>query len=343
MQPKTLRTVTDRFNIFKNSRKLSGNKRNYVLTAVRQLFESAETRESMQLGELYGYYGHGRRQLSGSLDIPEVSVMILEGKPVVIENVPSNRTVEVSIDDDGTVTHTQEIFVTEPGKIVSGLIDSNAGGWSWAMGGAEGRRVVPRAFGGFDYVGAPNYISLDHPSFLLESGSTRAQQRELLLESLQTQGYTPEAARTISDHFDAMLDLNADVSGLSEDVLLLEGLLVESNSKINELDDIRKDLSKTVDELNQKNVDRRKLLLEAVSRLPFNVSEQQIDALVEMNSEDDAKAVSALFESILRRNFDDLPLPGKKHQSLSVKINKGPDIHPNTIVTFSKNGPTLFK
>ena len=211
------------------------------------------------------------------------------------------------------------------------------------MGGAEGRRVVPRSFGGFDYVGAPNYISLDHPSFLLESGSTREQQRELLLESLQRQGYTPAAATTISEHFDAMLDLNTDSSSLSEDVLLLEGLLVESDSKITELDNIRKDLTKTVDELNQKNAERRKLLLEAVSRLPFNVSEQQIDALVEMNSEDDAKAVSALFESIIKRNFDDLPLPGKKHHSLPMQISNKSDIHQSTIITFSKNAPILFK
>lgn len=343
MSHKSLRTVTDRFNIFKNSRKLGGNKRNYVLAAVKQLFESANTRESIQLGELYGYYGHGRRQMNGRLDIPEVSVMMLEGKPVVIENVPSNRTVDVSIDDEGTVTHTQEIFVTDPGKIVSGLIDSKAGGWSWAMGGAEGRWVIPREFSGFDYVGAPNYISLDHPSYLLESGSSRAQQREMLLESLQRQGYTPNAAKTISEHFDAMLDMNVDISSMEEDVLLLEGLLVESNTKISDLESMRNDLTKTVSELEEKNASRRTMLLEAVSALPVNLNDEQIEALVNLNSADDAKVVTKLFESVIRKNFKDLPLRNNEHKPSPVKIDNMIDIHSKNIVTFSNNDTLLFK
>ena len=33
------------------------------------------------LGELFGYYGHGRRQLTGKLEVPETSVIMVEGSP----------------------------------------------------------------------------------------------------------------------------------------------------------------------------------------------------------------------------------------------------------------------
>lgn len=211
------------------------------------------------------------------------------------------------------------------------------------MGGAEGRRVIPREFSGFDYVGAPNYISLDHPSYLLESGSSRAQQREMLLESLQRQGYTPNAAKTISEHFDAMLDMNVDISSMEEDVLLLEGLLVESNTKISDLESMRNDLTKTVSELEEKNASRRTMLLEAVSALPVNLNDEQIEALVNLNSADDAKVVTKLFEIVIRKNFKDLPLRNNEHKPSPVKIDNMIDIHSKNIVTFSNNDTLLFK
>lgn len=71
---------------------------------------------------MYGYYGHGRRAMhynkTKSLNLPEVSVVMVDGKPVVLENVPSNRTIDISIDDNGIVTHTQEILDTDTGRIV---------------------------------------------------------------------------------------------------------------------------------------------------------------------------------------------------------------------------------
>ncbi|EKR4920593.1 head processing protein [Escherichia coli] len=343
MTHKTLRTVTDRFNIFKNSRKLSGNKRNYVLTAVRNLFESPYTQESIKLGDLFGYYGHGRREISGQLNVPEVSVIVVEGKGVVVENVPSNRTVDVSITDDGTVTHTQEILVTEPGKIVASLIDSKAGGWSWAMGGAEGRRVVPRAFAGFDYACTPNYVSLDHPSYLFESGTSREQQRSLLLESLQKQGYSASAAKSISEHFDAMQDMSVDVVDIQEDVMLLEGLLVESNLKIESLESLKNELTTTINDLEAKKALRRKLLLESVQKLPVNLSNEQIDALVDMSTEEDVGIVSALFEGVVKQNFGSLPLNNNSHEISRVSINKREDIHNNTIITFSGQNTPLYR
>lgn len=66
-----LKTVTDRFCLYSNARKGRQNGRQYVLSAVKAMLESKETQEGLRLGELFGYYGHGRRQLTGKLEVPE--------------------------------------------------------------------------------------------------------------------------------------------------------------------------------------------------------------------------------------------------------------------------------
>lgn len=99
-----LKTVTDRFCLYSNVRKGRQNGRQYVLSAVKTMLESKETQEGLRLGELFGYYGHGRRQLTGKLEVPETSVIMVEGRPVVIDNVPACRTVAISVDDNGIVT-----------------------------------------------------------------------------------------------------------------------------------------------------------------------------------------------------------------------------------------------
>lgn len=154
-----LKTVTDRFCLYSNARKGRQNGRQYVLSAVKTMLESKETQEGLRLGELFGYYGHGRRQLTGKLEVPETSVIMVEGRPVVIDNVPACRTVAISVDDNGIVTHTQEILNTEPGKIVAAMIESRAGGWSWATGGREsGKIAVTTSFHGVDYVTTPECL-----------------------------------------------------------------------------------------------------------------------------------------------------------------------------------------
>ena len=55
-----MRRVDDVFKIHKEGR-TGGNGRRYVLHAVRQMIQSPATQEGLKLGELEGYYGHGRR------------------------------------------------------------------------------------------------------------------------------------------------------------------------------------------------------------------------------------------------------------------------------------------
>lgn len=121
-----LRTVTDRFSLIDKIRRFTPqNDRNYLLRSVRETFASPEMQERIQLGEMFGYYGHGRRAAyyarTGRLNLPEFAVVMIDGKPVTLENVPSNRTLEVSVDDNGIVTHVQEILDTDPGNIIVGI------------------------------------------------------------------------------------------------------------------------------------------------------------------------------------------------------------------------------
>jgi len=121
-----LRTVTDRFSLIDKIRRFTPqNDRNYLLRSVRGTFASPETQERIQLGEIFGYYGHGRRAVyyaqTGRLNLPEFAVVMIDGKPVSLENVPSNRTLEASVDDNGIVTHVQEILDTDPGNIIVGI------------------------------------------------------------------------------------------------------------------------------------------------------------------------------------------------------------------------------
>lgn len=108
---KALRTVTDRFSLIDKVRRFTPqNDRNYLLRSVRDTLSSNENIERMQLGEMFGYYGHGRRAAyyakAGRLNLPEYAIVMVDGKPVQLENVPSNRTLEVGVDDNGIVTHT---------------------------------------------------------------------------------------------------------------------------------------------------------------------------------------------------------------------------------------------
>ncbi|EIH7792098.1 head processing protein, partial [Escherichia coli] len=224
-----LKTVTDRFCLYSNARKGRQNGRQYVLSAVKTMLESKETQEGLRLGELFGYYGHGRRQLTGKLEVPETSVIMVEGRPVVIDNVPACRTVAISVDDNGIVTHTQEILNTEPGKIVAAMIESRAGGWSWATGGREsGKIAVTTSFHGVDYVTTPNYISLDHPASagMFESADSKS----LLAESLAAHGYSDESVQAVISHYGKMAELEMMVEA-TERTAELETALLESQGR----------------------------------------------------------------------------------------------------------------
>lgn len=320
--PKILRTHTDRFNIFNDGRKLGSNKRNYILNSVRTMFESMETQELLRTGEAYGYYGHSVRQRVGKLNVMETEIINVNGKPVVVDNVPACRTTAISIDDDGTVTHTQEIFDTPTGRIVDSLISSQVGGWSWATSGRDTKAAsITKAYAGMDYVLQPNYLSLDHPAMMLES----TDRDSLLLESLQGAGLDEDSARKAIQIGNSETYLVDRLAELESEVMLLEGMISSGQEIEAELEREREEQAK-----------KESLMLEALEKLPVYMTQEQRKAFTEMKDESDLKVVGAMFESLGRANLDGLPLgPGN---NLTIPPDRAKNMQaPKDVISFTSS------
>lgn len=313
----SLKTVTDRFSLVEKIRKHTPqNERQYAIESVKRTFNSPETKERIALGEMYGYYGHGRRAMhyskTKSLNLPEVSVVMVDGKPVVLDNVPSNRTVGVSIDDSGIVTHTQEILDTDTGRIVQGMINSDAGGWSWATHGPDGVVSLVRSFYGFDYVKNPNYISLDKKSLMLESAENHD---ELLHASLVEQGFSDNAATDLVHHFaslggkQAMFEAVERGNELESMLMLREAELFQMNERLQASNAMLESQGESAKKC-------RRILRDAIQAMPVFISQEQRQALCRMQSEDDAMIVAAMLESLGASATHNLPVPGKEKMSV---------------------------
>lgn len=309
---KTLQTVTDRFSLIdKIRRHTPQNDRNYIIQSVRETFNDPEVKEHIKLGEMYGYYGHGRRAMQYEKDrkltLPEISVVMVDGKPVTLTNVPSNRTIAIDVDDNGVITHTQEILDTDPGNIVRGMIASNAGGWSWATGGKDGAvRSFVNSYHGMDYVTIPNYISLDKASMMLESANTRGEQMHA---ALRNAGYSDNAATDLCHHFEKMMSNQAMFEAV-ERTNQMESQLWASQGRLMEVEQRLRDANLMLESQGDSAAKRRKILRNAVSELPVFLSKEQKQALIRMETEDDAMVFAAMLESVVGSAGATLPLSG---------------------------------
>ncbi|HEY3591700.1 MAG TPA: head processing protein [Buttiauxella sp.] len=341
MKYDSLETVTDRFSIFRNARTTRENGRNYIIVSIKNTLASEAVQEGIRLGELFGFWGHQRRELNGKLDVPEESIIMVDGKPVLTQNVPSNRTVNIEIDDDGVISHSEEILKTDPGNIVSSMIASRAGGWSWATGGPDTTRAsVVRRFKGCDYVLQPNYISLDHPAMMLESVHDRHQ---LMLESLRSKGYSEQGAQTIIEHFEAMGDTHEQLAIVQDDVLLLEGLLSHERSQSVEIRLANEELTRLNGELDALQRNREMLMTEVLQRMPVHATEEQREAFLNPKTKADAELVTMMFESIMKTDFTQLP--GKHAGQSRVYVPshfEQSKVKPSRVVTFGNSEVPKF-
>ena len=245
------------FNLFDYGRTANGNFRRYSVDNVRQIFESAATRERIKLREATGYLGHGRRQIAGKLDLGEVEVVQTPTGALLLENVPACVTVDVQVSDDGTVTHTQELLNTNPGKVVKTLMDANVGGFSWATGGRDGKRVGPTqltSFHGFDYVMVPGYAT-NRAQPILESADQVKEDNELIFESLMSAGFEPDMARVYADTFCSPYLLAADLQAREAEILEsaaeMERRTVALEKQLSEADQRLKQYRQREDDLRQ--------------------------------------------------------------------------------------------
>lgn len=283
-KPKKLKQVTDRFSLFNDGRTMDANKRNYVVQSVQKMIASAKTQELLRLGESYGYYGHAPRARANKLDIGETEVIMVKGKPVLVENVPASRTLDIKCTDDGIVEHTQEFLDTVTGKIALSLWDSGAGGWSWATSGSDGRdRSFARGYHGMDYVKQPNYISLDHPAMMMESLGN-----DMLLESLVNNGFEADEAQDIADHVAGGFSVH-DAADQEQTIMYLESVSRELTDEL---------------EISKRQND---MMLEAIESLPIYMTDAQREALCNLGNEGSKEVVQAMFESINRSQHRTLP------------------------------------
>lgn len=312
---------TDSFCLLKNARKIGANERNYAINKVDQLFKSPRVQQALELRELYGYYGHGLREKIGKLRVPEMVVIMHEGKPVVLNAAPSNVCVDLSIDTDtGIITHTEEVFEeSDGGKVVASMIRGKIGGWSWATGGDESAICITNAIAGFDYVKMPNYISIFHPAskgMMLESasggsgagGRQYSEQGVMFLESMKSAGYGQEAIDSIiEDMQKGVVDLDL-IAHYREQAMILEAV---AETRALELMRKQSEAEQQLAEVKQLAEKKTRMFLDAVEALPVFIGEKHRQALSRMETKEDLQVVQALFESVASLPSGRLPNIGQ--------------------------------
>ncbi|HHY0551921.1 TPA: hypothetical protein ACVU5P_004240 [Vibrio parahaemolyticus] len=333
---KVKRRVKDSFNLFNDGRKYGANQRNYIIKAVQSTLNSDRVKELMELGEAYGFYGHGRREAVGRLKVNETEIVMVDGKPVVFDNVPSNRTISCVCSDDGIVEHEQEIFDNTSGSLVEAAIDNQYGGWSWATsGGNNPKAAVVRDFAGFDYALQPNYLSLQHPSMMLESAGGNFE--EMMLESITSRGLSNEVAQAAIARFMDTSNVYEQVSQLEQEQLLLEGMLLESKHQAEELDTkLFNEKAKTQQYADEQKA-RETLMFEALNSMPFYLTNEQKNALASMSTEHDKKVVQLMFESLKSGKLQTLPMSSRAQESVMVKRPQDHRVNTSNAVDFRKH------
>jgi len=147
------------YSLRDRKRKHTGVDRNFNLKALVSHINSQEVQERVRNRELLGYYGHGVRILSGSMN-PTESFMA-KGKYIEVE--PAIVTTKVMADENGIVTHKSEFLPTESGIRAAKAWSAKVGGFSSAIDGANWK------FHGFDYVFDPNFS--ENRGYLFDSAS----------------------------------------------------------------------------------------------------------------------------------------------------------------------------
>lgn len=146
------------YNIAERGRKYTGQDRsNLDIGSMVNVINSNAVQELVKNGDLYGFYGHEVRQLWG-LNPPD-TVIDENGRQISI--APAIRTVELSADKNGNVTHRQEFLENDKGEYAYQQYKAKIGGFSSAVKFAPsfGAKQRVDGFFGFDYVRNPNYVT----------------------------------------------------------------------------------------------------------------------------------------------------------------------------------------
>jgi len=314
-----------RFNLFEEGRKYTGHHRKYILENARKACYAPETREAMRLRELLGYLGHGRREIARKLAVSEVEIIKgPTGAPLLVENVPSNVTTALEIDDNGNVTHTQEIMNTEPGKVVKALNESRVGGFSWACGGSDGGAMGATKITeiqGFDYVMNPGFAL--NRGYILESAGDGGKVHDLILESIcKSAGIKEGKAEGYLQYWAATEHVRAiEMQGHLEEAAILESALRD------DLAAARRELEALKNGKASQSL-REQMIFEAAKKSPVVVPDKVVKAIISMAGEDDFNTLVGFFESAKTVNISGLPIGESRAIYLSKTTEtKKQDVH----------------
>lgn len=154
------------FNIKDRGRQFTGQDRTNVdYKKWIELINSPATQEMVNTGCLLGYYGHQIR-IAWGLTPPET---VLVGDKLITIS-PAIRTIELSCDQDGNVTHREEFLETPEGEHALRQYRAKVGGFSAAHDHiTQGGMTIPTEVCGMDYVLQPNYATNIGDGILLDS------------------------------------------------------------------------------------------------------------------------------------------------------------------------------
>ena len=230
------------YNVRERGRKHRGADRNFDTVALAKLINSPSVQEQVKHGDMNGYFGHWPRIKFG-MSVPEGGV--LDGK--VISIPPALRTVELSAEPDGTITHRAEFLDTNEGRTAARLYASKSGGFSSAIEAVPGTDPqVPRGFYGFDYVMEPNYTTNRGHKVVLDSVRAGEDATDLIAMLDAIMDDSSRAASALTQMFDSLhaqhlLALTA-LDQVSKDNDILIGKLAtarKGSAVLDSLEDVR--------------------------------------------------------------------------------------------------------
>lgn len=161
------RTREITFNINERGRTYTGVQRDDIHKQTWiDLINSPQTQEMISTGSMLGYYGHQVRILFG-LQVPET--VFVAGKQICIS--PAVRTLSMTCDEGGNVTHRQEFLETPEGETAMRNYKAKIGGFSAVNDYKKIDGIkYPTISLGMDYVLAANYVTNSGEGMLDSAG-----------------------------------------------------------------------------------------------------------------------------------------------------------------------------
>jgi hypothetical protein len=165
------------YNVHARGRKALGQDRFFDTAALAKLVNGPAVQERVKLGDMLGYYGHWPRVAFG---MATRETGLLDGKVIALPT--ALKTIHLSADNDGNITHQAEFLDNAWGNEAAAHYDSQSGGFSSAIDAKPGSSPsVPTDFYGFDYVLEPNYTTnRGHRAMLDAVGAGNLNQEDML-------------------------------------------------------------------------------------------------------------------------------------------------------------------